>query len=187
MIDDDRIIKFETHWLVNGNIFTKDFCKGDIEVAKQYAETLDNCFACVNCINCVNCNHCIACDNCRNCDYCQCCNQCYQCSYCTECNGCKDCKHCQRCNSCEECHHCFNCLHCNKCVYCYGCNECMECNFCSNCYMYSKSSNYSVPYNMQYTNTQPQPIPPFNFNSEHFRNAAINSDAINKMFICKEN
>lgn len=162
MIDDNRIIEFETQWLINGNIFTKDFCNGNIEVAKQYAETLDNCFACVNCINCVNCSNCV------------------------ECNDCKDCKHCQKCNSCEECHHCFNCLHCNKCVYCYGCNECMECNSCSNCSMHSKNSNYSATYNIQYTNTQSQPIPPFNFNSEHFRNAAINSDAINKMFIRKE-
>lgn len=165
MIDNDKIIEFETHWLINGNIFTKDFCKGDIELAKRYAETLDNCFACVNCINCVNCSNC------------------------TECNDCKDCKHCKGCNSCEECHHCFNCLHCNKCVYCYGCNECMECNSCSNCSMYSKSSNYSTPYNMQYTNIQlqPQPQPPLGFNSEHFRNAAINSDIVGKMFSREEN
>lgn len=67
-------------WLINGNCFTKAFCK-DEKIAKQYAKTLVNCFGCIDCINCVNCNQCINCSHCRSCDYCQNCIHCSTCNY----------------------------------------------------------------------------------------------------------
>lgn len=91
MNDDKKIVDLGNLWLINGNYFTKEFCKGDLDLAKKYAETLIDCFDCVDCRNCVNCNHCARCD------------------------GCKDCEHCISCISCDRCLYCFDCVNCSEC------------------------------------------------------------------------
>lgn len=79
-------------WLIDGNYFSKEFCKNDIKLAEQYSKTLLNCFGCVDCRNCVNCNHCVGCNNCKDCEHSSSCNNCDKCSYCISCTNCSGCE-----------------------------------------------------------------------------------------------
>lgn len=166
MIDDEKIVDLGNLWLINGNRFTKEFCKGDLDTAKKYAETLIDCFDCVDCMNCVNCNHCAGCDSC------------------------KDCEHCSFCASCKECSHCRNCNHCDKCAYCTLCNDCAECNRCENCSFYYRYTNYSAIYSNQPINTNMQSqqlaVPDFYNNSVipegFYDRAAIKNDGVRSAF-----